>query len=162
MLYQGGETQLSLIGISLVMLSSLSYSIYIIGVNKSVINKMNAVKITFWATVFGTIVLCIRLNFLTDLQALDNYTSWGNSIGLALFPTVISLICMAIAINKIGSTFTSILGSFEPITALIIGATVFSEPLTQRIIIGVVIIIIAVTFIIAGNPIIERFKHSSR
>ena len=43
----GGET-LSLIGVLMVFLSSLTYAIYIIGVNRSVLKDMPIAKLTFY------------------------------------------------------------------------------------------------------------------
>lgn len=70
MLYKGdsGET-LSLIGMLLVILSSLSYAIYIVGVNHSTLKTMSTAKLTFYALLFGLSIYVVRLNFMTDLQA---------------------------------------------------------------------------------------------
>ena len=159
MLYDGGEAPLSLTGILFVILSSLSYSSYIIVVNKSVVKNMNPIKITFWAMVFGSVVIAIRLNMLTDLQPLNNEVLWLNALGLTIFPTVISMVFIAIAINKIGSTFTSILGSLEPITALAIGVIIFHEQITFRVMLGIILIIIAVTLVITGKPLMNTIKR---
>ncbi len=162
LLYNGGDEPLSLTGILFVVLSSLSYSAYIIFVNKSSISGMNSIKLTFWATFFAIFVVSVRLNMLTDLQPLDNGVVWFNSLGLALFPTVISMVFIAIAIKQIGSTFTSILGSLEPLTALIIGVMVFGEAITPRVIFGVIIILVAVTLVILGKPLVEGVKRKYR
>ncbi len=159
MLYDGGEKTLSLTGVLLVVISSLAYSAYIIVVNKSVVKDMNAIKLTFWAIIFGSLVVVVRLNMLSDLQPLENTTMWMNALGIALIPTVISMVFIAIAINKIGSTYTSILGSLEPLTALTIGIIVFNEPITTRITWGVILIIVAVTLVVAGNPLMNIVKR---
>ena len=159
MLYNGGEAPLSLTGILFVVLSSLSYSAYIIVVNKSRVSGMNAIKLTFWATLFGAVVVAIRLNLLVDLQPLESSVGWLNTLGLALFPTVISMVFIAIAINKIGSTYTSILGSLEPLTALAVGVVIFHEPITLRVMFGVILIIIAVALVVLGKPFVRRIKH---
>lgn len=159
MLYDGGSVPLSLTGVLLVILSALSYSAYIIMVNKSVVRTMNAIKLTFWGTLFSSVVIAIRLNLLTDLQPLVSSVSWYNTIGLALFPTVISMVFIAIAVKKIGSTSTSIFGSLEPITALAIGVIIFNEPITSRIMWGVLLIIVAVTLVVAGKPLLHAVKR---
>ena len=65
---------------------------------------------------------------------------------------------MAQAIRCIGSTPTAILGALEPVTALFFGVVVFGEQLTFRIVTGVVLILVAVTVIIAGKPLAERLS----
>ena len=78
---------------------------------------------------------------------------WVNAVALALFPTIVSLVAMAGAIRRIGSTPTAILGALEPVTALFFGVAVFGERFTLRIGTGVLLILVAVTLIIAGKSI---------
>ena len=112
MLYKGdsGET-LSLIGMLLVILSSLSYAIYIVGVNHSTLKLMSTAKLTFYALLFGLSIYIVRSNFCTELQAIPSLPAWGNILAMAFLPTVISLICTAISIHSIGSTSTAIMGA---------------------------------------------------
>ena len=153
----GGET-LSLIGVLMVFLSSLTYAIYIIGVNRSVLKDMPIAKLTFYVLVFGTGLFLVRLRFGLDLEVISTPAMWINPIGLALFPTVISLITMTKSIHYIGSTPAAILGALEPITALVIGVAVFGEKLTPRIIWGIVLILTAVTLIIVGKSLIQMIR----
>lgn len=71
-----------------------------------------------------------------------------NLIGLAILPTIISTATLAVATRNIGATKASVLGVFEPITAILVGTLVFGEPLTSNIIIGITIAIVSVTFMI--------------
>ena len=57
------------------------------------------------------------------------------------------------AIGYIGSTPTAILGAMEPVTAVIIGVTVFGEQLTFRNVVGLLLIVTAVTLVIVGGSI---------
>ena len=154
----GGET------LSLIFLSSLTYAIYIIGVNRSVLKDMPIAKLTFYVLVFGTGLFLVRLRFGLDLEVISTPAMWINPIGLALFPTVISLITMTKSIHYIGSTPTAILGALEPVTALFFGVLVFGEQLTPRIILGILMVITAVTLIIGGKSLLKkrkiRVKHS--
>jgi drug/metabolite transporter (DMT)-like permease len=72
-------------------------------------------------------------------------------VGLAIFPTIISTATLAIATRNIGATKASVLGVFEPITAIMVGTLVFNEALTLNIILGIVISMAAVTFMIAST-----------
>lgn len=159
----GGQT-LSLTGIVLVFLSSLSYAIYIVGVNRSFLKDMPIMKLTFYALLSGVSIYIVRLKFCTELQAIPSPALWVNAVSLALFPTVISLVTMTKAIHYIGSTPTAILGALEPVTALFFGVLVFGEQLTPRIVLGIVMVIGAVTLIIGGKSLVKkrkfRLKHS--
>lgn len=160
LLYQGdGNKTLNLVGMLLVILSSISYAIYIVGVNYSSLKLMPTAKLTFYALLFGLFIYIARLNFCTELQAIPSFTSWGNILALAFLPTVVSLMCTAIAIHTIGSTPTAILGALEPVTALFFGVLIFGERLTPRLVMGVIIIIAAVSFIIVGKPMLVRVNR---
>jgi multidrug transporter EmrE-like cation transporter len=160
MLYKGdsGET-LSLIGMLLVILSSLSYAIYIVGVNHSTLKTMSTAKLTFYALLFGLSIYVVRLNFMTDLQAVPSFPAWVNILAMAFLPTVISLICTAISIHSIGSTPTAILGALEPVTALFFGVMIFGERLTPRLVLGILMILVAVTFIVVGKSVVGHINH---
>ena len=159
----GGQT-LSLVAITFVFLSSLSYAIYIVGVNRSSLKDMPIAKLTFYVLLFGLSVYVVRLQFCTELQVIPTPMLWINAVSLAVFPTVISLVTMTKAIHYIGSTPTAILGALEPVTALFFGVLVFGEQLTPRIILGILMVITAVTLIIGGKSLLKkrkiRVKHS--
>ena len=159
LLYQGdGNKPLSTLGIIFVLLSSLSYAIYIVGVNRSSLKNLPTAKLTFYALLFGIIIYVVRLDFCTALQPVPAPLLWVNVFSLALFPTIISLIAMTLSIHRIGSTPAAILGALEPVTALFCGVVVFGEQLTPRIMLGVLMILTAVTLIIAAKPLLELIK----
>lgn len=153
----GGQT-LSLVGITFVFLSSLAYAIYIVGVNRSSLKDMPIAKLTFYVLLFGLSVYVVRLKFCTELQIIPAPLLWINAISLAVFPTVISLVTMTKAIHYIGSTPTAILGALEPVTALFFGVLIFGEQLTPRIILGILMVITAVTLIIGGKSLLKKRK----
>lgn len=162
MLYKSSDgATLSLTGTILVMISAIAYSIYIVGVNQSTLKDVATLKLTFYVLLFGMVLFFVRTDFGQSLHVVDEWYLWGNLIALAVFPTVISFLCTTAAIQYIGSTPTAILGALEPVTAVFFGVAVFGESLTLRIISGILMIILAVTFIIAGNNItnyLVRFR----
>lgn len=162
LLYQSGDgATLSLIGICLVMGSALSYAIYIVGVNRPILKDVATLKVTFYILLFGLSLFLVRVDFGQSLQIVDKWYLWGNLIALAVFPTAISFLCTTQAIQYIGSTPTAILGALEPVTAVFFGVTIFGEALTPRLGCGIILIILAVTFIIAGGSIttyLVRFR----
>ena len=142
-------------GILFVLGSALSYSIYIVMVNKSRIKKMATIKVTLYVLAVGWIIFALRAlasGVLTTPPA-EKWWLWANIIALSVFPTVISLICTTKAIQYIGSTPTAILGVLEPVTAVFFGIVVFNEVMTTRIAIGLILVITSVTFVVAGGNI---------
>lgn len=158
LLYKGDGETLSFVGTVLVLISSLTYALYIIGVNRSVLRDMPTSKLTFYALVFGASVFFVRLKFGASLSPIHEPLLWLNPIALALFPTVISLVTMAKAVHYVGSTPTAILGALEPITALFFGVMIFGEPLTPRIVLGIILVLSAVTLIIVGKSLVKTIR----
>ena len=157
---EDGST-LSLIGTLLVFASSLSYAIYIVGINQTSLKNVATLKVTFYVLLFGLSLFVARLLYSGVLNTPYQWYLWGNLLALAVFPTAISFLCTTGAIQYIGSTPTAILGALEPVTAIFFGIAVFGESLTVRESIGLVMIIVAVTLVIAGGNItgqLVRFR----
>ena len=157
---EDGST-LSLIGTLLVFASSLSYAIYIVGINQTSLKNVATLKVTFYVLLLGLSLFVARLLYSGVLHTPDQWYLWGNLLALAVFPTAISFLCTTGAIQYIGSTPTAILGALEPVTAIFFGIAVFGESLTFRESFGLVMIIVAVTFVIAGGNItshLVRFR----
>ena len=154
LLYQGDNGQpISLQGVLLVMASALSYAIYIVGVNRPILRNVATVKLTFYVISFGLLVFVVGTGFCTDLMVPFRWQHWANLFALALFPTAISFLCTTIAAQYIGSTPTAILGALEPVTAVFFGVTLFNETMNGRIALGILLILLAVTMVIAGGKI---------
>ena len=152
---EDGST-LSLIGTLLVFASSLSYAIYIVGINQTSLKNVATLKVNFYVLLFGLSLFVARLLYSGVLNTPDQWYLWANLLALAVFPTAISFLCTTGAIQYIGSTPTAILGALEPVTAIFFGIAVFGESLTVRESFGLVMIIVAVTFVIAGGNITSQ------
>ena len=136
-------------GVLVVLLSALFYALYIIGVkNIKAVMYIKPDKLSFYVMLFGLFVYIYNLKFCTKLQILDTPILWLYAVALALFPTIISLETITVAIKLIGSTTTAILGALEPITAIFFGVIFFQEQLTIRICIGVILILLGVFFVV--------------
>ncbi len=154
LLYHGGDgATLSTMGVLLIMVSSLTYAVYIVIVNKSSL-RLSSVKLTFYVLVFGVMtILAYTAAMGQHIQMLTTPAQWGYAAMLALVPTVISLVLMVIAVHDIGSTPTAIMGALEPLTAVAIGVMCFGEDFTARLATGIVLILAAVILIIAGKSL---------
>ena len=146
------NTALNLHGVAIVLLSALLYACYIVGVkNNKTVKHIKSDKLSFYVMLFGLLVYVVNLKFCTQLQIIHSPFLWLCTIVLAVFPTIISLETITIAIKLIGSTPTAILGALEPLTAIFFGVVFFHERLTPRIILGVVLILGGVILIILKN-----------
>ena len=147
----GGSEAVNPIGVWFSIASAFVYALFIVVINRSKeISSISNSLLTFYALLVGTVVFFTRSIFSgVDLMTgLDGGMAWLNLIGLAILPTIVSTATLAIATRNIGATKASVLGVFEPITAILVGTLVFGEALTPNIITGILISIVAVTFMI--------------
>ena len=147
----GGDS-LNPIGIALSLGSALVYALFIVIINRSkAIAQISNTLLTFYSLTVGAIVFFGKISF-SEVPISAGITTggdWLNLAGLALLPTIVSTATLAIATRNIGATKASVLGVFEPITAILIGTLMFGEPLTTNILLGIGIAIVAVTFMIS-------------
>ena len=158
LLYYGGNKMvLSTIGVLLVVMSALTYAVYIVTVNKSDL-YLPPVKLAFFVMLFGVATIVIHSLFRAEdhLQMLTTMSQWKWVVMLAIMPTVISLVLMVIAVKHIGSTPTAIMGALEPVTAVVVGVMVFSEDFSLRVAVGILLIMVAISMIIVEKPISRR------
>ena len=134
-------------GLALVLVTVLTYAIYIVGVNKSCVQKMDGLKMTFY----------VLLSSANGLDAIPSYKAGINLFLLALIPTLISDFTLILAIKQVGSTITAILGCMEPLTALFLGVCFLNETLDGEQLVGIFVILSAVFIIISENRINSDF-----
>ena len=150
---QGSEgDSLSPVGVALSLGSALVYALFIVIINRSkAIAPISNTLLTFDSLMVGATVFLGKITF-SDTAISAGITTggdWLNLVGLALLPTIVSTTTLAIATRNIGAAKASVLGVFEPITAILIGTLMFGEPLTTNILLGIGIAIVAVTFMIS-------------
>ena len=146
-----GTETVNPLGVWFSIASAFVYALFIVIINRSkVISSIPNSLLTFYALLTGTFFFIGRCLFSgADLMAgIDGGMAWCNLIGLAVLPTIVSTASLAVATRNIGATKASVLGVFEPITAMLVGTVVFGEALTPNIIAGILISIVAVTFMI--------------
>lgn len=149
-----GNGMLSAFGCILVMLSALTYAIYIVMVNVSKnVKEMPTTKLLFYVLAWGSLVYVIMICCGSKLTLPSAGWGWANLLALAVIPTAISLACTTRAIQLIGSTPTAILGALEPVSAVVLSVAVLGQPITGQDIIGGVLIVAAATIVICAGPV---------
>ena len=146
-----GSDAINPTGVWFSIASAFVYALFIVIINRSkAISSISNSLLTFYALMVGTVVFFTRCSLSgTELMSgINGAMAWGNLIGLAVLPTIVSTATLAIASRNIVATKASVLGVFEPITAILVGTVVFGEALTANIITGILISIVAVSFMI--------------
>ena len=184
MLYNVGDGEtLSLAGTIIVLISALSYAVYMVEINKPRMAGIATLTILFYLLITGILIFSVIM-IAGGVMGFGGGTSgvasgvesvgasgdasgvahlrltlpgtwylWLDAVALALFPTVVSLVCTTRSIQIIGPTPTAILGALEPVTAVVMGVIFFDEGMTAREAFGITMIVVAVSFVIAGGAI---------
>lgn len=144
---EGGNTSLGLVCSGI---SALSFGAYYIIMKRTKADKIEVVKFTTWIMMLSAIYFIVlglicdgRVTIVTDGKL------WLYIAGLGLWSTMISNFTGVKAVRRIGPTLTSILGALQPLTAVVLGVLFLDEHLGVRTIIGISLILITVTSIVA-------------
>ena len=127
-----GETKLT--GVLLAIFSGFDYAVYMVVFPRMRIHKMNSVKINFYVFFISMLMLVLYSSFV-----------YG---GMAPLRSNVTLLR---ALNLIEATTVSVLGAFEPLTAMCVGILVMGEPFTWAVAIGFAAIIAAVMILVTGK-----------
>lgn len=147
-----GETSKGLAtGLILSAITVFTYGLYIIGLNKSRVSQIPVETLTFYVLFFGCIIFFVYALLTTGIEPINLTSDWVNLILLGFFATFISDLTLVLAIKYAGSTITSILGSMEPVVAVLIGSFFFAEHFDMYSALGLLLVLSSVTLVILFN-----------
>lgn len=143
---EGGNTKVGLIAS---LISAFSFAAYYILMKRVRADKIEVVKFTTWIMLLSALYFIIGAIALEGkLMIVTDFRSWMYILGLGLWATMVSNITGVKAIRRIGPTNTSILGALQPVTAVILGVLFLGEHLYPRSILGIILILIAVSIVV--------------
>ena len=151
LIVEGGDTTL---GLTCSLISAFSFAAYYILMKKLKADKIEVVKFTTWVMLLSAIyfIVCAFV-FEGSLSMIPDGKSWLYILGLALWSTMISNFTGVKAVRRIGPTLTSILGALQPVTAVILGVAFLNEHLYLKSLIGIIMILGAVTVVVMHQNI---------
>lgn len=154
LMHPGEGFAVSLTGFLLVMISALTYAVFIVmtNVNRE-LRGIPTLTMMFYELLAGTLfyILLIPLGF--ELTVPAHCAGWINLGALAILPTVLSLSCTTMAIQIIGPTPTAIFGALEPVTAVVLSITFLNQPMSAQELFGGVLIVAATSLVVIGNKV---------
>ena len=125
-----------------------TYAVYIIGGMKSRAGRLDPLIVAFYVLTFSAAVFLVYALSTSGIAVVHTWHIWRNLLLLALLPTVLSNLTLVLAIKHIGSTMTSILGSMEPLTAVLVGVVHFGEGFDLDSAAGLILVVTAVIIVI--------------
>ena len=138
-------------GLAIVLGTVVAYGSYLACLPKTAVKNMDGLKVTFWLMLNCTLIFAINIiaqDGISGFHAVPNGHCWINLLLVSLLPTLVSNLTLIQAIRRIGATATSVMGSLEPLTAVIIGLLVFHEHCTPMQALGICVVIGAVAMLI--------------
>ncbi len=143
--WSGGNV--SVLGVLIVMVSALTWALYLIVIRRTPLIAEQAHAITMYSLLFGFPVFICMLRGGIDLRVPAEGFEWLLLFLMAAIPTIVSMFASALAVQYVGPTVTAIFGALEPLTAVLIGIFVFGEAFTVNLAIGFVLIVAAVSIL---------------
>ncbi|OXS29298.1 MAG: hypothetical protein BCS36_12660 [Desulfovibrio sp. MES5] len=149
----GNAASISALGLMLALTSAVCNAIYITSIYAARLTNITGLMLTFYVMAFGA--LCSLVNSLASgsFQLLSSWKELALALLLAVITAVLSNFTLILAVQRIGSTLTSVLGVLEPVTAVIVGILVFNEPFSLALLLGIVLIAASVVLIMLGGHI---------
>lgn len=138
-------------GIWIVLGTIVTYGTYLAWLPKSAVKTMDGLKITFWMMLCCTLIFSINILVrygVSGFQVLPTSSCWIYLLLGALLPTLVANLTLIQAVRRVGPTVTSVLGSLEPLTAVVVGLLVFGERCNVGQVLGILVVLAAVSMLI--------------
>jgi drug/metabolite transporter (DMT)-like permease len=140
------------LGMILVFLSACFYAIYMIGAGEMV-KRIGSVRLVVYASTASTVFSLIQSLMYSPTtlfeQPLQVY--WLSLINASVC-TVIPMLMIMVAINRIGSPLVAQAGILGPVSTIFMGYVFLSEPITWMQISGMALVIAAMSLLVRNNP----------
>ncbi|QKM62841.1 DMT family transporter [Polynucleobacter antarcticus] len=143
---------MALLGMALVFASACSYAIYMIG-SGEMVKRVGSVRLVVYASSASALLSVIQI-LIYDPAAVFTQTPqiyWLSLINASVC-TVIPMLLIMMAINRIGSPLVAQAGILGPVSTLFMGWVVLSEPITWLQIGGMGLVMGAMWLLVRNDP----------
>ena len=150
------------LGMLLVFGSACSYAMYMIG-SGEMVRRVGSVRLVVYAS-SASAVLSLAQSTLYDPGAIFNQVApiyWLSLLNASLC-TVIPMLLIMIAINRIGSPLVAQAGILGPVSTIFMGYLILSEPVTWTQIGGMTLVIAAMWLLVRSDPPKKKSPDSNQ
>jgi drug/metabolite transporter (DMT)-like permease len=121
---------MALLGMLLVFASACSYAIYMIG-SGEMVSRVGSVRLVVYASSASALLSVIQILIYDPMAVFIQVEQiyWLSLLNASLC-TVVPMLLIMIAINRIGSPLVAQAGILGPVSTLLMGWIVLSEPIT--------------------------------
>jgi drug/metabolite transporter (DMT)-like permease len=152
---------MALLGMLLVFASACSYAIYMIG-SGEMVRRVGSVRLVVYASSASALLSVIQILIYDPAAVFVQVPQiyWLSLINASLC-TVIPMLLIMIAINRIGSPLVAQAGILGPVSTLLMGWIVLSEPITWIQISGMSLVIGAMWLLVRNDAPGKHERSSS-
>ncbi|NLO21915.1 MAG: DMT family transporter [Syntrophomonadaceae bacterium] len=152
-----GLGQLSPLGLLLIIGSALSYTIYSL-ISQNIVVKVSPLSITNTLTLGSLLVLLLLFHDLSFLSALTI-----KSVALVLLMTVLNTLIAVVfflkGVQKLGAARATLLGTLEPVLAVLLAFTLLNESLSPIQFLGAGLVFLSIFLAVyPSSPKGEKLK----
>lgn len=134
-------------GVILALLSGIFYSFYVIYIDKSGLDSMDYLKLTFYMMIIISASTLIYGLFSEEMSFDITPTAWICATVISLLVTLLAIPMFQVGVRIEGAATAGILSCIEPITTLILGAIFLGEVIGVMQFVGGILILFGVAAI---------------
>ncbi|HEY6452519.1 MAG TPA: DMT family transporter [Steroidobacteraceae bacterium] len=135
----------TLLGVALVLLSALSFAIYLMRSGQIVL-RLRATRVTAYATGIACVLCMLQFVAMRPVRSLEQPWQVHALAGaMAVFSTVVPIWLVTEAIRRLGAPTAAMFGALGPIFTIVLAWALLHEPISAAQLAGAVIVILAVT-----------------
>ena len=140
------------VGAALVFGSAVSYALYL-SYSGELVQRLGALRLVGLASCVACLLCVGQFALLRPLSVLTELDAgvWGLSVVNASLCTVLPVVLVMLAIERIGSALASQVGMVGPMSTLAMAALVLDEPLSPWVLAGTALVMLGV-FICSQSP----------
>lgn len=141
------------LGMTLGLWSGIGYGVYLVMLPRMALSRLSSLKLTFYIFFLAMLMLlAYAIVFEGGIEPIHDTPTLVNLILVGLLPTAFSNICVTMALRLIDTSIVSILGAFEPFTAMVVGVLLLNEPCTFGTITGGTLVLASVILLTLKKP----------
>ena len=147
---EGGHVAL---GAALVFGSALSYALYLV-LSGQEVRRLGALRLTGLASTVACVLCLLQFLLLRPVDTLWTLAPpvWGLSVLNATLCTVVPVVMVMMAVERIGASAAAQAGMIGPVTTVLLGIVLLGEPLTPWVVAGTVLVLAGVALLARQRP----------
>lgn len=135
---------LSIKGLILSFISSITYGAYCFGLSEKKTQQLNGVTVTAYITTITALAMMIQ-SFLTKAPLIElNGNTLLSALALSLFSTILASVTFYEGLSLIGPSSATLVSSVEPIIVVIFSSLFLNEIISFNTLLGGIIVVLGI------------------